>query len=328
MIEYEKLKEVLDFLHTPIRNGGAGMTVTEVSKLIGKDRRTLATWFRRIGLRIRSHIPLKMGVLVNEPFTTYLDEVNGNRVRKIPFIATEELLWLLGFALADGSTLPHGRKLEIGNTEFGLLPILKKALSKYGRISVAYDSLFSRYYPTQKTTTVEYKKNVPPDSANYFRINLYNAAFCRLIKNEFQSINPETIESAFSEERWARAFLAGLWDADGWVFWNQYKRRDSNREELTVRIGIAQKSSVSKYLINKVRSTLTNWGIGTRETRNTVKSWIIKNGKKYHSNSHMSGLVVANFGAASRWVRIFNGSLRHPEKIRRVNELVQMGFGS
>lgn len=37
MIEYEKLKEVLDFLHTPIRNGGAGMTVTEVSKLIGKE---------------------------------------------------------------------------------------------------------------------------------------------------------------------------------------------------------------------------------------------------------------------------------------------------
>lgn len=327
--ECNELKKTLEFLYRPVESGGLGRSITEISRLIGKDRRTVSTWFRKMGIPVRSNLPVRIGVLTDKPHSPYYGKIGENKVLKIPFVATEELLWVLGFALADGSVALSARTLEIGNSEFRLLPILKNVLSKYGSTSVMYDHVSAQYLSTRKTTVVRYKKNVSFDLANYFRIRLYNAAFCRMIKNEFQPVNTRTIEFAFSEEKWAKPFLAGLWDADGWVFWKRYKRRNSDQKELTIRIGIAQESSSSEWFINRLKDALMSlFGIETREIKYVVKSSIDKNGKEYHTDSYMKGLVVNTHASVSKWIKTFKDFLKHPKKIQKIDELIKMGFGS
>ena len=129
MVTERTSKELLDFLYRPVERGGLGKSITEISRLIGKDSRTVSTWFRRMGISIRSNTPVRIGVLTDKQLFPFLDKIGENEVLKIPFHATEELLWILGFALADGSVALSARTLEIGNSEFELLPIIKNILA-------------------------------------------------------------------------------------------------------------------------------------------------------------------------------------------------------
>lgn len=48
---------------------------------------------------------------------------------------------------------------------------------------------------------------------------------------------------------------------------------------------------------------------------------IIKNGKMYYNSSHMAGLVVANREAVLKWINVVKDSLKHPEKVQKIDEL-------
>lgn len=208
---HDDIKKILDYLHKSKEKGGQGLNIREISNLFKKDRKTISTWFWKFGLNIKWSGPIKIGELVAIQTKPYITKEGNYKISKIPFISTHDLLWICGFSLAEGSHCSG--TLEVGNTNFKLLPVLDNIFKKYGSTSVFYDSLDNKR--KLSTTSVEYNKtNVPKSESNFFRIRLYNSAFSRMIKNEFSPINKDTVRFALSKDKRAKYFIAGLWDAD------------------------------------------------------------------------------------------------------------------
>lgn len=321
---HNDIKKLLNCLHKSKGRSGRGLNVREIANLLNKDRRTISTWFWKLGLPIKRSGPIKVGELVEIPAKPYLIKKGNLKIRKFPFVANPDLLWICGFVLAEGSH--SSGTLEVGNTNLKFISILNNIFKKYGPTSISYDSIENQR--KLNTTFVKYTKDVTASKANYFRIRLYNSAFSRMIKNEFSSINKDTVSFALSKAKWAKHFIAGLWDADGWIFWKTYKRKRFGREgkEFSISIGIAQKENkYSKWLIQGLRFCLERlFGIKTRLIKETIKSTIVKKEKKYYCSGKSIGLVIATKKEKTKWLKIFRNYLRHKEKINKSNTLLKL----
>lgn len=322
---YNDIKKLLDSLHKSKEKGGRGLNITEIANLFRKDRKTISTWFWKFGLNIKRSGPIKIGGLVVVRTKPYITKEGNYKIRKIPFVANPDLLWICGFSLGEGTH--SSGTLEVGNTNFKFLPILNNIFKKYGSTSVFYDSLQNKR--KFGTTLVTYNKSdVPKSDSNYFRIRLYNSAFSRMIKNEFSPINKDTVRFALSKDKWAKYFIAGLWDADGWIFWKIYARKRLNWRwnEFTIRIGISQKENkYSEWLIQKLGLCLKRlFGIKTRLTRGNIKSTIIKKGKRYCCSGKSIGLVITTKKDKIKWLKIFRDYLRHEDRIKKANILLKL----
>ena len=321
---YIDIKKLLDYLHGNKEKGGRGLNITEIANLFRKDRRTISTWFWKLGLNIKNSGPIKIGELVEFQTNPYITKEDNYKIRKIPFVANPDLLWACGFSLGEGAH--SSGTLEVGNTNFKFLPALNNIFKKYGSTSVFYDSLHNEC--KIGTTFANYNKNVPKSESNYFRVRLYNSAFGRMIKNEFSPINKDTVRFAFSKDKWAKCFIAGLWNADGWIFWKTYKRKRLKWRwnELSVQIGISQKENeYSKWLIQELRFCLERlFGIRTRFIKGNINSTIIKKGEKYYCSGKSIGLVTTTKKDKIKWLRIFKNHLKHEDKIKKANTLLKI----
>ena len=321
--DFENLKNIFDFLHKSKDEGGMEMSVRQISEVLNKDRRTASTWFRKAGLKIRTGTPIEMGLLVDEPSSSFTENINGIKIKKIPFVSNKNLLWLLGFSLGEGSF--SSGTLEIGNKNFSLLPILKKLLSKYGSISIHYDNVLSGIIdgsPYELNTT--YVKDVPRENANYFRIKLYNSAFARMIKNEFSSINKDIIKFVVSNKKLMKPFLAGFWDADGFISSSFYLKR--KRKEFNIRIGIVQKDSVeTRRFIDAIKYKLEFlFDIKSRIINKKCKRIFFNNNKKYVYEKSRIDLVISRHKDAVKWLTEFKDFLRNSEKIKNSYKILSL----
>jgi hypothetical protein len=322
--EFEELRNFFSFLHKDKDEGGIGVSITQMSKTFNKDRRTISTWFRKSGLIIRTDVPVRLGVLTDEQLQPFTESIDGVKFKKIPFAANRDMLWVLGFSLGEGSF--SSGTLVVGNRNFSLLPILKKILSNYGSISIHYDNLYSKTLRNSNyDMEVEYVKDVPKKFANYFRIKLYNSAFSRMIKNEFTRINKDTISFALSSKENIKSFLAGFWDADGYITSSFYLKR--KRKELNLRIGFKQKDCAeSRWLTESIKRALKlHFNIESRIVERKEKRTIFKNGETYIYDGSSIGLVIGRHKDARKWVIEFKDFLKDSEKLNSSYKILNLG---
>ena len=128
---YNDIKKLLDSLHKSKEKDGQGLNITEIANLFEKDRRTISTWFWKFGLNIKRSGPIKVGELVRVGTKSYVTKEGNYKIRKIPFVANPDLLWICGFSLGEGTH--SSGTLEVGNTNFKFLPILNNIFKNYLR---------------------------------------------------------------------------------------------------------------------------------------------------------------------------------------------------
>lgn len=317
LFRYKNSSELKEFLFRLYdKKKGYGLTIKEIAHILNKDRRIISKWFYMLNIRIINGC-LLFGKLTNKYDKPHIKSF----IKYIPYIPKEDLLWVCGFAIGEGSS--NVGTLEIGNNEFKFIPILKKVLSRYGKINILYDKITNKYDRNKRELSTVYLKNVIEKNSNYFRIRLFSSAFSRMIKNEVEGYNKDTIKTALKRKETALPFIAGLWDGEGWIFWKDYNRKNGYNE-LVINIGISQKNGLDgKFLMLNVEKCINNtFGLKTIPLNSIVESTFIKNNKKYHHKINVIGFKVSSKKDMIKWVDYFVPYMKHPKKILNAKRLL------
>jgi len=291
-------KEVMDELYNV-----QGLSMERIARELGKDYRTVNRWIRVLGIKPRPNTnPFHLSKLVPYKWMeeTKLDVINGKSVRLTSIYPTNDLSYLIGFAIGDGWI--GNMTIELCNTEFGLLNPL---LFLMNRIRARYGGKVGLQYREFKTG-----KNVARKEAYSFRIWLSNSNLARLIKQENQ-LKYETLDFLMSAK--PRHFLAGLWDADGCVSY-------FIRERLCVEVKLTQ-SEDNLELLRRIAKSLNRFGISTTCRLSDKKHDLHEfYGQFCPLNKNVYTLHVLK-ESVQDWVEIVGQKMLHPKKVEKINHL-------
>lgn len=294
----DQLEEMINELYN-VR----GMSMEEIARKLWKDYRTINRWIRALKIKPRPPIaPFHIPKLVSRPWMegTKLDMINEMPVRLTSIYPTDDLSYLIGFAIGDGWI--GSMMIELCNTEFGLLNPL---LSLMNRIKSRYGGKIGLQYREFKTG-----RNVAREEAHSFRIWLSNSNLARLIKQENQ-LRYDTLDFLLSAK--PGHFLAGLWDADGCVSYFV-------RERLCVEVKLTQGED-NLELLRGIADTLNRFGISTTCRLSDRKHELHKfYGRFCRLNKNIYTLHVLKESVWD-WIKIVGQKIMHPKKLENIKQL-------
>ena len=283
-----------------------GMSMERIARELGKDYRTVNRWIRKLGIKPRPNInPIHLSKLVPYRWMkeTKLDVINGKPVRLTSIYPTNDLSYLMGFAIGDGWV--GSTQIELCNTEFGLLDPL---LFLMNRIKSGYGGKIGLQYREFKTG-----RNVAKEEAYSFRIWLSNSNLARLIK-EGSQLRYNTLDFLLSTK--PGYFLAGLWDADGCVSYLV-------RERLRVEVKLTQGEDNLK-LLRRIVNTLDRLGIGATcrlsDGRDDLHEFY---GQLRPLNKNVYTLHVLK-ESVQNWIKVVGEKMMHPKKLEKINHLREL----
>jgi len=301
VLTLDGLKEVIDELYN-VR----GMSMEKIARELGKDYRTVNRWIRVLGIKPRPNInPFHLPKLVPYMWMeeTKLDVINRKPVRLTSIYPTDDLSYLIGFAIGDGWV--GSMMIELCNTEFGLLGPL---LSLMNRIKSRYGGKIGLQYREFKSG-----KNVAREEAHSFRIWSSNSNLARLIKQNNQ-LRYDTLDLLLSAK--PGDFLAGLWDADGCVSYFV-------RERLCVEVKLTQDED-NLELLTKIADTLNRFGIRTTCRLSDRKHELHEfYGRFCRLNKNVYTLHVLKKDVQD-WIKMVGQKMMHPKKVEKINYLKRL----
>ncbi|MDO8647450.1 MAG: LAGLIDADG family homing endonuclease [Candidatus Diapherotrites archaeon] len=163
--------------------------ITEIQEIIGVPDSTVERWLKQLGVELtRNHIT---NLVVPANFESSVVLTERSKSTKISAITIDEgLSYLVGFCIGDGSVQKFC--IEVFNKDSGMKEHLAQVMKRYGKVgeSIRQNGLW--------------------------KLRLSSVKIADLIKRN-KSIRQDTIDYILTNDKLARQFLAGLWDAEGSV---------------------------------------------------------------------------------------------------------------
>ncbi|KPV62522.1 MAG: hypothetical protein AOA65_1795 [Candidatus Bathyarchaeota archaeon BA1] len=147
-----RFKKAMFLLYASPEEGGMGLSTHKIAEeMLGvrePKRRVpaaavISRWLKRLGIRLR---PPKW-IRVNPEFGLIKDSYyvgHDKRVEKVPF--TNDLAYIGGFSIGDGYINPKRGAFCVFNSNFGLLPELKRIMTALSSTRHVYE----RYYYVER----------------------------------------------------------------------------------------------------------------------------------------------------------------------------------
>ena len=170
-------------------------TRAEIETITGIPDSTLERWFEQLNIPFIAH-HLQSKAYPGEDDTEIVVSKDGKIFKAVTIKMTEELAYLIGFALGDGSVQQY--QVEVFNKNQELREILFNCLKPYG------------------TITEEEREN------GLWRLRLSNGVIANLIKDD-KGVREDTLNYIFNNDALAKKFIAAFWDAEGSVLYQKEK---------------------------------------------------------------------------------------------------------
>ena len=285
----------------------AEMSMRAISReLHDKPVTTIHDWLHRMVDKER--IPrVRPGVMLKKvaELTPYMGLDGKTKVRKIDksylhvtyVYPDPDLCYIIGFCLGNGCV--DRSSLLLFNTEWGLLePILEKATKVAEKFRVSATAT----YHNMKHERAE------KEEAYYWKIGIWSTALARMISDDKEWVKEQTL-NVLLQATHIGDFLAGFWDADGYV--NVRPRR--------IDVGLAQSES-HLPLFRKIEEALRTFGIKTYEHKRAPEKCIKIYGKSVSFREPVY-VMYLSMTDVPKWLKLVAHKLLHPRKTAKVEEL-------
>jgi len=271
----ERLKE---FIHAVYPK----FTITEIEKITGIPDSTLGYWFKQLGIPFIAHHVTIRAVPGSQDGEMTIEE--DGSVRKIVMVKiTPELAYAVGFALGDGSIQQY--QVEVFNKDKHLKTCLFNILKQYGHI------------------TEEEREN------GLWRLRLSSVKIASLIKDK-KGIRQDTLDYIFRNDKLAKKFIAGFWDAEGTVLYQKEKKYYN-----------LYLYNSNHYLMDRIEGFFKRGGIKfsihKRPTRD--ESYLLK-GRWVKSKKELIRLNIHKVSWGD-WIKEIGLSMNHGKKREMINKI-------
>lgn len=297
-------KKAMFLLYAGQEDGGMGLSTHKIAEeMLGvrePKRRVpaaavISRWLKRLGIGLR---PPKW-IRVNSEFGLIKDSCyvrHDKRVEKVPL--TNDLAYIGGFSIGDGYINPKRGVFSVFNSNFGLLPKLKRIMTALSSTRRVYE----RYYYVEKE---KYPCPCTKEEANYWGLTIYSVIHARLFTTE-EGLNWKNINYILRDPNYTAIFLAGLWDADGTI-------RDKN--------AVLSQNEDRKELLERIKEILMkHYTIKTgcvRLERKKEKCVFRIEGKVCRAKKDIYALTIIK-ESFDEWAEAIGKYMKHPDKVRKI----------
>lgn len=296
---------------------GLGMTTLMMAEKLDKPLATVRLWLHQLEDRKL----LKMRPRVRPPYAGKLVkhrrleregiELVGSSYMYVMYTYPDQsLCYIIGFCVGDGSVERTWKRtpyrIVICNTNWSLLePVFKRAKKVANK------------FRTKAVITYHDRDGhkVPREKAYAWYIRISSSTLARIISSDEEGFGQRTLDTLLSPD-FIGDFLAGLWDADGYVYLR-------NKEMITS----LRQAETNLSLLYRIHQALGKVGIPTSKPtliiRGAESPRMIAGRPAIFKKAVYEIRVLA--GGMPKWVQSIGKKMIHPEKIltiRMMQEIV------
>ena len=322
MMGRERFYETLRLMYEAYPKGH-GMTMLMIADELKKPYSVVKYWLKKLEaekiLVVRPPIRLPSeSVLV--PYIWMDGErsemVDNGYVYRVYVYPGSDMCYIIGFCIGDGNVefLKGKRRpyrITLCNTDWSLLdPVLSRAERVARRFGV---KAAVSYHDREG-------KKVPRENAYAWHIRMASSSLARIIGSE-EGIKQKSLDVLLSP-KFMGDFLAGLWDADGYVLYriryDKYRRQD-------VRISLRQ-SETRLPLLHKIYLAFKKVKISASAPNLVIpKTNVVRiiAGKPAKFKEAVHEIRVYADGVPS-WVQFIGKKMVHPRKVSVIKTICKM----
>src|SRR3989344_541118 len=277
-------KRLKSFLKTIYPN----FSLPEIEKITGVPDSSLGYWFEKLKIpRSRWHMKTIAYAGDNEKEQIVTVEKKVYKLKTIKI--SQELAYLIGFNIGDGNTEPYS--VAVFNQDRGMKAYLSRIMKKYGNIT----------------------HNKREDGL--WRLRLSKGIIANLIKDH-EGLRYDTLDYIFNNDKLARTFIAGFWDAEGTV----RKQNKYNYYNIYV-------YNSKEHLLKRIEEFFTKKGIKcSKLSKEPPKGIRYIKGKRIYSKKIVYRLSIPK-DSAKNWIKEIGVNMLHSKKSETVKQMTQTNYG-